>query len=144
ELRAWIGERSGTAEWLVEACHHQVGDLAETLAVLLDDPPPSARNDGLSLADWFEARRAPAGNAERAARRAVVVEAWRSMCFRERLAFNKLLTGALRVGVSQGLVQQALAELSGVDIALVAQRMLGRWTQSPAFLEGLLSPGAQP
>src|SRR5690606_20941974 len=40
ELRAWIGEETGTPAWLVEACHHQVGDLAETLALLLDDPAP--------------------------------------------------------------------------------------------------------
>ena len=45
--------------------------------------------------------------------------------FDERLLFNKLLTGALRVGVSQRLVQQALAEMSGIDIARIAQRMLG-------------------
>ncbi|MGY0650479.1 ATP-dependent DNA ligase [Luteimonas sp. A537] len=166
ELRAWIGEESGTPDWLVEACHHQVGDLAETLALLLDDPPvdhgsdargqshdavdtgrDSGSNGGpaeeAGLADWVEYRLAPIANAEPEARRAVVVGAWRSLVFRERLVFNKLLTGALRVGVSQGLVQQALAELSGVDIALIAQRMLGRWTPSAAFLEGLLSAEPQ-
>ena len=41
-------------------------------------------------------------------------------------------------------MQQALAELSGVDIALIAQRMLGAWDPAPAFLETLLSPEAQP
>ena len=167
ELRAWIGEESGTPDWLVEACHHQVGDLAETLALLLDDPPADQRSDArgqshdtvdtgsgngsgggpaeeTGLADWIEHRLAPVANAEPEARRAVVVGAWRSLVFRERLAFNKLLTGALRVGVSQGLVQQAIAELSGIDIALIAQRMLGRWTPSASFLEGLLSPEPQP
>ncbi|MGO1541134.1 MAG: ATP-dependent DNA ligase [Luteimonas sp.] len=144
ELRAWIGEQTGTPDWLVEACHHQVGDLAETLALLLDDPPAGDRAQDLGLAEWIEGRLAPVANADPAARRTVVVEAWRSLDFRERLAFNKLLTGALRVGVSQGLVQQALAELSGVDIALIAQRMLGRWTPSEAFLEGLLSLEPQP
>ncbi|MGY1459585.1 MULTISPECIES: ATP-dependent DNA ligase [unclassified Luteimonas] len=153
ELRAWIGEESGTPDWLVEACHHQVGDLAETLALLLDDPPRAACDAGevdqaavaeYGLADWIELRLAPVANGDPEDRRAVVVAAWRSLCFRERLVFNKLLTGALRVGVSQGLVQQALAEMSGVDIALIAQRMLGRWTPTAAFLEGLLSPDAQP
>ena len=143
ELRAWIGEESETPQWLVEACHHQVGDLAETLALLLDDPPGDAAA-GLGLADWIERRLAPVANAEVEARRTVVVEAWRSLAFRERLAFNKLLTGALRVGVSQGLVQQALAEMSGVEIALIAQRMLGRWTPGEAFLDSLLSPDPQP
>ena len=56
---------------------------------------------------------------------------WRQLPFDERLVFNKLLTGALRVGVSQRLVQQALAELSGIDIARIAQRMLGEWVPTP-------------
>src|SRR5690606_10531398 len=145
ELRAWIGEESGTPDWLVDDCHHQVGDLAETLALLLDDPPEATCDaEDTGLADWIELRLAPVANADADARREVVVAAWRSLCFRERLVFNKLLTGALRIGVSQGLVQQALAEMSGVDIALVAQRMLGRWTPSAEFLTGLLSPEAQP
>ena len=196
EMRAWIGEETGTPDWLVEACHHQVGDLAETLALLLDDPtvgrqgggpgtaaPHLAAGEGsigfgfgfgfgpgpgpgpgpgsssgsrshsgagseagsdIGLADWIERRLAPVANADPETRRAVVVDAWRSLVFRERLVFNKLLTGALRVGVSQGLVQQALAELSGVDIALIAQRMLGRWTPGAGFMETLLSPEAQP
>ncbi|MBJ6983718.1 ATP-dependent DNA ligase [Luteimonas sp. MC1750] len=149
ELRTWIGEETGTPDWLVEACHHQVGDLAETLALLLDDPPvddslPTHARDEPSLADWIEHRLAPVANAEPELRRAVIVDAWHQLVFRERLVFNKLLTGALRVGVSQGLVQQALAELSGVDIAMIAQRMLGRWTPGAGFLETLLSPEPQP
>lgn len=141
ELRAWIAEASGNPDWLVEASHHAVGDLAETLALLLDDPPQPGPDTG--LADWIELRLMPIANGDSAARREVVVAAWRSLCFRERLVFNKVLTGALRVGVSTGLVQKALAELSGLDIARIAQRMLGRWTPSAAFMQSLLSPDAQ-
>jgi DNA ligase-1 len=142
ELRAWIAAESGNPDWLVESSHHAVGDLAETLALLLDDPADPGEDVG--LAEWIEQRLIPVANADPEARRAVVVTAWRSLCFRERLAFNKLLTGALRVGVSAGLVQKALAELSGLDVALIAQRMLGRWSPSAAFLEGLLSADVQP
>lgn len=137
ELRAWAAAESGNPDWLVEASHHAVGDLAETLALLLDEPIDVA--DDIGLAQWVEARLIPVANAEPDVRREVVVNAWRSLCFRERLAFNKVLTGALRVGVSAGLVQKALAELSGLDVARIAQRMLGRWTPSPDFLNNLLS-----
>ena len=142
ELRSWIALESGNPDWLVEASHHAVGDLAETLALLLDDPVEPGPDIG--LAEWIEQRLVPVANADPEARRAVVVSAWRSLCFGERLVFNKLLTGALRVGVSAGLVQKALAELSGLDVALIAQRMLGRWTPSAGFLESLLSPDVQP
>ncbi|MGV8961416.1 MAG: ATP-dependent DNA ligase [Stenotrophomonas sp.] len=141
ELRAWVAAESGNPDWLVEASHHAVGDLAETLALLLDDPI-EARED-LGLAQWVEQRLIPVANEDVEIRRAVVVSAWRGLRFRERLVFNKLLTGALRVGVSAGLVQAALAELSGLEVARIAQRMLGRWTPSPVFLENLLSPHEQ-
>jgi DNA ligase-1 len=140
ELRQWIAEESGHAPWLVDASHAHVGDLAETLALLLDDP--AGADDGHSLADWIEKRLLPVAGREPDARRAVVVDAWRRLDFDARLLFNKLLTGALRVGVSQRLVQQALAELSGLDIALIAQRMIGAWAPTPAFLQALLSAEA--
>jgi ATP-dependent DNA ligase len=142
ELREWIAAESGTPDWLVDASYDQVGDLGETLALLLDDP--AQRGDDIGLAEWIESRLAPLATADEDTRRAAVVGAWRTLPFDERLVFNKLLTGALRVGVSQGLVQQALAELSGLDIALIAQRMLGAWTPSPEFVQGLLSHEAQP
>jgi DNA ligase-1 len=136
ELRDWIVAETGQPEWLVDDCHDHVGDLAETLAMLLDDP---ANTDDVPLSEWIERRLLPVAGAGIERRREVVVGAWRSLDFDQRLLFNKLLTGALRVGVSQRLVQQALAELSGIDIARIAQRMLGAWTPSPAFLRDLLS-----
>ncbi len=150
ELRTWIAEESGNPDWLVEASHHAVGDLAETLALLLDDPgtPEGAAgrdaSEDTGLAEWIERRLVPVANADADTRRAVVVSAWRSLRFRERLVFNKLLTGALRVGVSSGLVQKALADLSGMDVARIAQRMLGRWTPSAGFLEDLLANEERP
>ena len=141
ELRAWIAEESGNAPWLVDESYEQVGDLAETLTLLLDDP---AEEIDRPLHAWIEDTLLAVAGQDEATRRAAVLEGWRGLKADARLAFNKLLTGALRVGVSQRLVQQALAEMSGVDIALIAQRMLGAWDPSPAFLETLLSPDAQP
>lgn len=142
ELRDWIAEAAGLPDWLVDDSYDQVGDLAETLALLLDDPP--VRGEDIALSDWIERRLWPIANRDVALRREVVVSAWRSLAFDERLVFNKLLTGSLRIGVSQRLVQQALAEMSGIDIARIAQRMLGSWAPTPEFLAGLLSPEELP
>ena len=142
ELRDWIAAESATPDWLVDDSYDAVGDLAETLALLLDDPTVPA--DDLPLHAWIEQRLLPVANAAPGLRREVIVQAWRTLPFAQRLLFNKLLTGALRVGVSQGLVQQALAEVGGIDIALVAQRMLGDWTPTPVFLRTLLSAEPQP
>ncbi|WLA15027.1 ATP-dependent DNA ligase [Xanthomonas translucens] len=137
ELRAWIAQESGLPGWLVDDSYDHVGDLAETLTLLLDDP--AAASDPAPLRDWIEERLLPVAAQDEAARHAAVLAGWRSLAFDERLLFNKLLTGALRVGVSQRLVQQALAAMSGIDIARIAQRMLGDWSPTPAALEDLLS-----
>lgn len=142
ELREWIAVESGTPDWLVDDSYDQVGDLGETLALLLGDPAETSPD--IALADWIETKLLPVANKDVEIRRAVIVEAWRTLRFDERLLFNKLLTGALRVGVSQRLVQQALAELTGIDIARLAQRMLGSWAPTPEFLRDLLSPDELP
>ncbi|RFF46990.1 ATP-dependent DNA ligase [Xanthomonas campestris] len=137
ELREWIAEAAGIADWLVADSYDHVGDLAETLALLLDDPASEAVD--VSLAEWIEQRLLPIANQDVAVRKHCIVQAWRTLAFDERLVFNKLLTGALRVGVSQRLVQQALAELSGVDIARIAQRMLGSWRPHATYVADLLT-----
>ncbi|MGJ7901027.1 ATP-dependent DNA ligase [Lysobacter sp. 1R34A] len=141
ELREWVAAEAALPAWLVDESYDQVGDLAETLTLLLDDPP--SRVDDTPLHEWIEQRLAPVAGADPESRREAVVAGWRVLPADERFVFNKLITGALRVGVSQRLVQQALAEWSGVDIALIAQRMLGAWQPSPGFVEQLLSKQAR-
>ena len=137
ELLVWIAQASGLPPWLVEECYAHVGDLAETLALLLDDAQGS---DEAPLHVWIEERLLAVAGQDPAQRRDLILGAWRALPPPQRLVFNKLLTGALRVGVSQRLVQQALAELGGIDIALIAQRMLGAWQPAPDFIDRLLSP----
>lgn len=137
ELRDWVADASGLPAWLVDECYDQVGDLAETLTLLLPDP---TLDDDAPLHVWIEQRLLGVAGHDEPTRRECVVGAWRSLAVEQRFVFNKLLTGALRVGVSQRLVQQALAELSGIDIARIAQRMLGAWQPSPDFIDRLLSP----
>jgi DNA ligase-1 len=136
ELREWIVQESGQPAWLVEESYDHVGDLAETLTLLLDDPP--AASPDRPLAEWIENVLLPVANQEAQVRREAVVGGWNDLPFDQRLLFNKLLTGALRVGVSQRMVQQALAEMSGIDISRIAQRMLGAWKPTPDFLARLL------
>lgn len=137
ELRLWGGEVAGLPDWLVDESYAHVGDLAETLALLL--PEGSTVEADVPLHVWIERRLLPVAGADAATRRLAIIEAWRGLPDDERLVFNKLLTGALRVGVSLRLVQQALADLSGVPIAVLAQRMLGDWPPTPEFLGALLS-----
>lgn len=140
ELRDWTAVAAGLAPWLVDECIGQVGDLGEAATLLVDDPPPARRSER-PLSSWIEDVLLPVAGAEPARRRDAVMQAWGELPSGERLVFNKLITGSLRVGVSQRAVQQALAELSGLDIGLIAQRMMGPWRPDAAALARLLAPG---
>ena len=139
ELRDWIAAESGYPAWLVDESYAHVGDLGETLTLLVDEPGRPDRSDR-PLRAWIEDTLLPVAGAEPEQRRAVVVQAWRCLCEPERLVFNKLLTGSLRVGASLRLVQQAVAQVAGVDVARVAQRMMGGWSPTPDVLAALLAP----
>lgn len=128
ELRQWVAEAAGLPEWLVDDCYHEVGDLAETLTLLL--PEPDGQSPSLPLHVWIEQRLLAAANKDVAVRRAMVMSAWQVLPAPERFILNKLLTGSLRVGVSTGLLHRALAQLTGLDVARISQRLLGNWAPS--------------
>ncbi len=53
---------------------------------------------------------------------------------------NKLLTGGFRVGVAQGLLLRALAQLAELETPLLAHRLMGGFQPSAAAWEALLAP----
>ena len=124
QLRLWAAERAGIPLWLFEESYPVVGDLAETIALVL---PPPGREDARSLSEWMAYLQELAAQDE-AARRAGVLAAWDGLGATERFVFNKLLTGGFRMGVSQGLMTRALAQATGRDEAELAHRLMGDWT----------------
>ncbi|ARE40070.1 ATP-dependent DNA ligase LigC [Rhodovulum sp. P5] len=123
-LREWAAERAGIPLWLFEECYPVVGDLAETIALLL---PPAAGQSTARLSDWMQAIRDLA-TVEEPARKARILEAWDSLNGTERFLFNKLITGGFRVGVSQKLMTRALARATGIEETELAHRLMGDWT----------------
>lgn len=113
---------AGIEPWLFDECYQSVGDLAETIALVL---PRDSEPTDVGLAEWIEQRLLPlrgAGEAEIADR---VKSYWRELDAQGRFLLTKLVGGGFRVGVSKLLVQRALAAHSGVDAKRVAQRMMG-------------------
>ncbi len=122
ELRALACEAAALPVWLFEAGYAATGDLAEAIAYVLPDPVDRLDEP---LADWMEQRILPLRKAEPSVRREAVLAAWTGLSADERFMFVKLVGGGFRVGVSKLLVQRALAEWSGRDVAGIAQRMMG-------------------
>jgi len=122
-LREWAAERAGIPLWLFEECYPIVGDLAETIALIL--PPPSQVTDW-SLTDWVTEVRALAALDEDM-RKARILAAWDGLDATGRFLFNKLLTGGFRMGLSQKLMTRALAQATGIAEAELAHRLMGDW-----------------
>ncbi len=138
-LVGWTLELTGTPDWLFAECYAVVGDLAECIALLLDDGTRVTHPDETPLSEWMEQRILPLRGLDAEEQRARVTGWWRTLDRRELFLLNKLLTGELRVGVSATLVLRALAEVAQLPPALLAQRTMGDWTPSAELLERLLA-----
>ncbi len=139
-LAAWAMEESGVPDWLFEESYHAVGDLAETIALLLPEGPASST---VPLHEWVEQRLLPIGGAAEDVQQRIVLEAWRSLGGVERFVWNKLITGSFRVGVSQSLLVRALSHASGVPESTVAHRMTGNWKPTPKSYLNLVAEGTE-
>jgi DNA ligase-1 len=136
-LRLWARELAGISEWLFDECYQSVGDVAETIALLL--PPADQTTDG-SLAEWVESRLLPLREFAEPEQRAAILTAWAELDTRQRFVWNKLITGEFRVGVSQILVTRAIAQVAGLKSDAVAHRLMGTWEPTAAFYENLIAP----
>lgn len=122
-LREWGAEVAGIPLWLFEECYPIVGDLAETIALVL---PPNETRDNRSISQWINDLR-EVYKADDEAKKAFVLDAWARLGGTERFIFNKLITGGMRVGVSQKLMTRALARATDRDEAEMAHRLMGNW-----------------
>jgi DNA ligase 1 len=136
-LRSWAAEAAAVPGWLFEESYHQVGDLAETITLLL---PPAGESSELPLSHWIEQRLLRLRGEDEDVQREVMLQAWRELDRRQSLVWNKLMTGSFRVGAAQRLVIRSLAEISGVDEGVIAHRLMGSWEPTPEFFQRLLAP----
>ncbi|MGN6391603.1 MAG: ATP-dependent DNA ligase [Gemmatimonadales bacterium] len=137
KLRTWAARAAGIPDWLFEESYQAVGDLAETITLLL---PDDAASSDLPLSAWVEERLLPLQGQDDTVQQAELARAWRELGRNERYVWNKLITGSFRVGASARLVIRALTELSGVDEGTVAHRLMGAWEPTATFFERLVAP----
>lgn len=122
-VRNWAIEASRIPAWLFEESYQVVGDLAETMALLM---PQHSGSSSKTLTDWIGEINA-LGDKSEEEKKLWLMESWAMLDSSECFVFNKLLTGGFRVGVSQILVIKALSEMSGIPAPALAHRMMGSW-----------------
>ncbi|MDX5428315.1 MAG: ATP-dependent DNA ligase, partial [Bacteroidota bacterium] len=135
ELREWAAEEADLPLWMLEETYHIVGDLSETLANIIPEKG-KGRNDR-GLADWISGLKKIRGGSDQV-RREFILHAWRTLDSLERFAFNKLITGGLRVGISQKNLGKALAIHTGQPANIVALRLMGNWDPESVGWDELL------
>ncbi len=136
KLAEWAWETAGVPAWLFGESYDAVGDIAETITLIL---PESDISSDVPLSEWVERLLALRGM-EESDQRAAILQAWQELDRTQRFVWNKLITGGFRVGVSQQLVIRALANASGMDSAVIAHRLMGDWEPTEDFFRALLEP----
>ena len=144
-LRAAAREMAGIPEWLFDESYDVVGDLAETIAHVL---PPAPGTIELPLHVWIEERLIALRGQAPEAISAALEGYWGELDTPSRFLLTKLIGGSFRVGVARNLVLRALAEATGIDAKLLAQRLMGYTDKShapdAARYAQLIDPGHQP
>ncbi len=134
-LSAWVSELKNLPAWLFDECYHQVGDLAETLALLLPQDERRAKEGNLS--DYLNLLKS-LEKASDEEKKESILACWKGMNDAEKFVFNKLITGGFRIGVSAQLVIQALARFLNEEPAILAHRLSGKWDPSAISFEELV------
>ncbi|MEP7229102.1 MAG: ATP-dependent DNA ligase [Ginsengibacter sp.] len=139
-MREWCSEITSYPSWLFDECYHTVGDLAETLALLL---PETKKDDQVnkSLSYYLETF-ISIEKQDEAIRKEFILNSWDQMNRDERFVFNKLITGSFRIGVSQKTIVNALAKTVDLSPSVIAHCISGNWDPVTTTFSELLSESA--
>ncbi|HPZ24544.1 MAG TPA: ATP-dependent DNA ligase [Kaistella sp.] len=134
-LKLWALEITQLPEWLFLESYSSVGDLGETLSLIL--PPPENEIDK-SLSQWMSELIDLKDKTEEE-KRIYVIESWNGLDYTERFIFNKLIGGSFRIGVSKKLLINALSKYSEIDSSQLMHSIMGKWNVEETNFEDLIS-----
>jgi DNA ligase-1 len=124
-LRQWCKEQAKITDWLFDECYHTVGDLAETIALLVPKNEDAVEQE--QTLSWYLQQLNELIKANEDQKKDFVLHAWSHMSEQEIFVFNKLITGGFRIGVSQKMIVNALANSTLLAPGIIAHRISGNW-----------------
>ncbi|MHA7055771.1 ATP-dependent DNA ligase [Aquimarina sp. M1] len=133
-LRHWASELANIPLWLFEESYHIVGDLAETIALVI---PASYETSQKSLTTFLEEIIA-LKKQEDTVKKEYLLQNWKSLNYYERFVFTKLITGSFRIGVSQKLMTRALSKATQIDEDILAYKLMGNWDPNTISFQDLV------
>ena len=134
-MKEWCMQITQLPEWLFLESYSSVGDLGETLALLLPNPENEIEKP---LHVWIDELINLKSKTDDE-KKEYVLKAWDGLQSQERLIFNKLIGGSFRIGVSKKTLVNALAKLSGIDANQLMHSIIGNWTPDTITFDDLLN-----
>src|SRR6218665_454082 len=133
-LRLWANELANIPLWLFEESYHIVGDMEETIALII---PAANEHSDKSLTEYLQEMIALKSKTDEE-KKAYLQQNWLSLNYYERFVFTKLITGSFRIGVSQKLMTKALSKAENVDEDTLAYKLMGNWNPNTITFQELI------
>lgn len=138
KLREYAAELANIPLWLFEESYHIVGDLAETISLIV---PASTNNHCNKSLSQYILEINNLKYLEEDAQKQYLFDCWLSMNYYSRFVFNKIITGGFRIGVSQKLMTRSLASVTSIDKDTIAYQIMGDWNpETTSFTQLILAP----
>ena len=139
KLTEWCAELIGLPFWLFHECYHTVGDLSETIALLIPDDETQQKTNPSRPLSWYVEKFIALEKSDEGEKKAFILQSWKELNSKERFVFNKLLSSTFRVGVSQSMMVNALAKLVQLEPSVIAHRISGNWDAASTSYDELLT-----
>jgi DNA ligase-1 len=124
ELKKWCCEFTKIPAWLFEESYQHVGDLAETISLLLPNSEKTEYIIGVTLASILEKiYHDDLINEE--TKKTFILNYWKQLDQQSCFVFNKLLTGGFRIGISKSILIKSIAKVENMPADEVAYRLTG-------------------
>ncbi|MBE8728320.1 ATP-dependent DNA ligase [Flavobacterium hungaricum] len=133
-LRLWANELAGIPLWLFEESYHIVGDLAETIALVI---PTTKEHSDKRLTEYLQEIIALKKKTD-SEKKEYLQNNWLALNYYERFVFTKLITGSFRIGLSQKLMTRALSKAQNVDEDTLAYKLMGDWNPNTISFQELI------
>jgi DNA ligase-1 len=133
-LRLWANDLANIPLWLFEESYHIVGDLAETIGLII----PTTENHTDKSLTTFLTEIIELKKKSEEDKKTYLQENWLALNFYERFVFTKLITGSFRIGISQKLMTRALSKAEGLDEDVLAYKLMGDWNPATISFQELI------
>lgn len=139
KIAAWCAELVGLPLWLFEESYHTVGDLSETIALLIPEEKATENNSPSRSLSWYVEKFLELEKSDEEQKKKFILNSWAELSAAEIFVFNKLLSSTFRVGVSQNMMVNALSKLINLESSVIAHRISGNWDPATTSFSELLS-----